>query len=127
MNKIAICIFALLLLCACSSGSKIVVGDTRPAISPEEVKLYLEPPAGFEVIALVEASSDAGWTEQDCIDYAVKELKKQAAEVGANGVLLISTGDRTSTMVGGYGTGMLWAFDAGEKVLKGKAIWVSGE
>src|SRR5688500_2039463 len=88
---------AVLGIAACASGSAIVTGNTRAPVAPEQVKIYLEPPAEFEVIGLVNASSDAGWTEQGSLDYAIKELKKQAAKLGANGVLIVSSGETTST------------------------------
>src|SRR6185369_8180680 len=91
---------AILNLAACASGSAIVTGKTRDPVAPAQVKLYLEPPAKFEVIGLVNASSDAGWTEQGSVDYAVEELKKQAAKLGANGVLLVSSGENTTAVVG---------------------------
>ena len=53
-----------LLLAGCASGSSIVVGEVRDPIGPNEVKLYLEAPANYEVIGIVNASSGAGWTEQ---------------------------------------------------------------
>src|SRR5688572_15565157 len=94
---------AVLALSACASGSAIVTGKTRSPIAPERVKLYLEQPATFETIGLVSASSDAGWTEQDSVNYAIAELKRQAGKLGANGVLLLASGETTSTVVGGSG------------------------
>jgi hypothetical protein len=44
---------AMLALAACASGSAIVTGNPRNPVAPELVKLYLEPPAAFEVIGLV--------------------------------------------------------------------------
>ena len=119
--------FAIVALAACASGSAIVTGNTRAAIPSEQVKLYLEPPAEFEVIGLVSASSDSGWTEQGSVDYAVEELKNQAAKLGANGVLLVSSGDKTTTIVGGYGTGLLYAIPVTAKTVQGKAIFVKGQ
>ncbi len=66
---------AVLAIAGCASGSAIVTGVKRAAIYPERVTLYLEPPAEFDVSGLVSASSDAGWSEQGSVDYAVKELK----------------------------------------------------
>ncbi|HEY7657843.1 MAG TPA: hypothetical protein VH881_13325 [Burkholderiales bacterium] len=91
------------------------------------MRIYLEPPADFEVIGLISASSDAGWTEQGSVDYAIAELKSQAAKLGANGVLLISTGDKTTTVVGGYGTGFLYAVPVTAKTVQGRAIFVKGQ
>jgi hypothetical protein len=118
---------ALLALAACASGSAIVTGSTRAPIPSDQVRIYLEPPADFEVIGLISASSDAGWTEQGSVDYAIAELKSQAAKLGANGVLLISTGDKTTTVVGGYGTGFLYAVPVTAKTVQGRAIFVKGQ
>ena len=117
--------FALpvLAIAACVSGSAIVTGTTRPPIAPEQVKTYLEPPAEFEVIGLVNASSDAGWTEQGSLDYAIKELKKQVAKLGANGVLIMSSGETTSTIVSGQGKSA-YASPVTAKTVQGKAIFV---
>ncbi|OOE37414.1 hypothetical protein BZG00_15590 [Salinivibrio kushneri] len=112
-------------LVACASGSAIVTGTKRTPVEPNQVKLYLETPAKFEVIGIVNASSDAGWTEQGSVDYAVQELKNQAAKLGANGVLLGATGESTSTVVGGYGTGYMYAIPVTAKTVAGKAIYVS--
>lgn len=112
-------------LMACASGSAIVTGAKRAPLEPSQVKLYLEPPEKYEVIALVNASSDAGWTEQDSVDYALRELKNQAAKLGANGVLLEATGESTTTVVGGYGTGYIYGIPVTSKTVTGKAIYVS--
>jgi len=114
----------LLILAGCATGSAIVVGQVREPIDPKSVKLYLEAPENYEVIGLVKASSDAGWTEQDSVNYAVEELKNQAAKLGANGVFLESTGEQTSTIIGGQGTGYLYAIPVSEQTVSGKAIFV---
>ena len=67
----------------------------------------------FLTFGLVSASSDAGMTEQVSVGYATAELKNQAAKLGANGVLLTSIGDMTTTVAGGHG-----------KTVQGKAIYV---
>lgn len=119
--------FVVLAIEACASGSSIVTGIPRPAIAPEHVKLYLEPPADFEVIGLVSASSDAGWTEQGSLDYAIAELKKQAGKLGANGVLVVSSGETTSAMVFGQGTGSVYSVPVTAKTVQGKAIVVKSQ
>lgn len=121
LNKLLV--FAVLAITACASGSAIVTGTRRPRIAPEQVTLYLETPTSFEVIGLVNASSDAGWTVQGSLDYAIKELKKQAAKLGANGVLILTTGETTSTMVLGQGTGT-YSVPISAKTVQGKAIFV---
>lgn len=112
-------------LVACASGSSIVTGIKRTPLTPNQVKLYTEPHTKkYEVIGIVNASSDAGWTEQSSVDYAVEELKIQAAKLGANGVLLGATGETTSTIVGGYGSGYIYSIPVTSKTVSGKAIYV---
>ena len=105
---------------ACASGSAIVTGNTRTPVAPQEVKLFLEPPPTFEVIGLVNATSDAGWTEQGSLNYAIEELKKQAAKLGANGVLIVTTGETTTGIVSGQN----YAIPITGKTVQGKAIFV---
>ena len=113
----------VLLLGGCASGSAIVTGTVRPPIRPEQVSIYLEPPAEFEVVGLVNASSDAGWTEQGSMDYAIGELKEQAAKLGANGVLLVSSGDKTKTTFIASGS-VLIPMPVTAKTVQGRAIVV---
>ena len=123
----ATALLLILNITGCASGSAIVTGDKRPPVEPDQVKLYLDAPENYEVIGIVNASSEAGWTEQGSQDYAVQELKNQAAKLGANGVLLMTSGEKTSTTIGGYGTGTFYAIPVTEKTVSGKAIYVNGQ
>ena len=114
----------VLLLACCATGSSIIVGETREPIDPGQVRLYLEAPEAYDVIGMVTASSGSGWTEQGSVDYAVEELKRQAARLGANGVLIESFDTQTSTVVGGYGTSFYYAVPVSAKSVTGKAIYV---
>ncbi|MGR5364359.1 hypothetical protein ACPV54_26145 [Vibrio mediterranei] len=114
----------ILALAGCASGSSILVGETREPIQPEKVRLYAKAPKSYETIALVNASSDAGFTKQDSIDYAVEELKSQAARLGANGVLLEATGSNNSVVLGGQGTDYQYLIPVSEQTVNGKAIYV---
>lgn len=116
-------ILALLALGGCASGSVIVTGTKKEPVPSDQVVIFLEPPADFETIGLVSASSDSGFTEQGSVDYAINKLKKLAAKLGANGVLLISTGERTTTAVGGSGSGFFYAVTGTAKTVQGKAIY----
>jgi hypothetical protein len=106
-------IVAVMLMSGCASGSAIVTGTTRPAVTPDVVKIYMDPPAEYVTIGLVRASSSSGFTQQGDLDYAVKELKRRAAKMGANGVLLSSTGSKISS--------------AEAQAAEGRAIFVSRE
>lgn len=124
-TKMLICALFSICLVACASGSAIVVGTKRAPLNPAAVSLYLEAPSSnYEVVAIVSASSDAGWTDQGSLDYAVQELKNQAARLGANGVLLEATGESTSTVIGGYGAGNFYSIPVTTKSVTGKAVFV---
>ena len=120
---LSILIFAV--LAGCASGSALVTGNTRPAIEDHtSIRILTEMPQGAEEIARVKASSDAGWTQQASLDYAVEELKKQAAKVGANAVVL--SGRETSSQTVGvpaYGGGTIITSSEVE-IVEGVAIWV---
>lgn len=75
----------------CADGSALVTGQARPPIEDwNSVQILTEMPDDAEQIAIVKASSDSGITQQQSLDFAVAELKKQAAKVGANVVVLSS-------------------------------------
>jgi hypothetical protein len=62
----------------------------RPAISPSEVKIYLQPPPSFEEVAILNASAGSvfGTGGQGSADKVIQRLKEQAAKLGANGIIL---------------------------------------
>ena len=122
-------LFALIapVLVGCASGSALVTGQTRPAIEDyTTVTILTEMPDGAEQIAVVKAGSDSGFTSQQKLDYAVEELKKQAAKVGANAVVL--TGRDTETTVGSmpnYGPqGGTTVYSGEKEVVQGVAVWI---
>ena len=119
-------LLAVFFLHACASGSYIVIGEVREPTDMELVKLYVEPPDEYEIIGIVKASSDAGWTEQGSQDYAVKELKKQAAKLGANGIILTTTGENVSSVIGTSGDSGFYAIPVTAQQVSGKAIFVQG-
>ena len=114
----------VVIVTGCASGSHIVTGIVRAPIDPESVKLYIDEPEEFETIGIVKASSDAGWTEQGSQDYAVSELKKQAAKIGANGILLLVSGQSTSMVIGSNSVGSSYAYPVSAQTLTGKAIYI---
>ncbi|KHT57938.1 hypothetical protein RJ45_26145 [Photobacterium gaetbulicola] len=123
----ALYLISILFLFGCASGSSIVVGEVRPPIDPSEVRLYLEVPKNYEPIAIVNASSDAGFTEQGSVNYAVQELKNQAAKIGANGIILDSTGTRNSVMLGGQGTDYQYLIPVTAQTVSGTAVYIEPE
>ncbi len=88
------------------------------------MKIYLEPPSDYEIIGLVEASSEVEFSSQAAQNRTVEELKKQAAKIGANGVILLSSGERSSSTAGFISGGFFYADTEETKTAKGKAIYV---
>ena len=88
------------LLIACASSS-IIVGSVKPALLPEQVKIYIHTPKKYNEIALIETSSTGSWafTSQGKMDVVIERLKEEAAKHGANGILFLGT-------VNEYGTSM---------------------
>lgn len=88
----------LVLLAGCAT-SAMVTGRVRPPIDPAQVRVYTTPPAGFEEVAQLETQSGAfTYGEQNKLDSVLANLRKEAAKLGANGVLLVGTEN-------GYGGG----------------------
>jgi hypothetical protein len=103
---IPVLVAALLLAGCVTPSSHILLGTPRAPISPDEVKLYTEPPAQpFEEIALLNASSGGGvgYGGQKSVDEVIQLMKVEAAKLGANGLLLGDIGDRQA---GTFGTGV---------------------
>jgi hypothetical protein len=69
------------------------------------VKIYTAPPAQFQEIALLDAHSDSVFSPggQKSVDKVVERLKDQAAQLGANGIILGDVADRRT---GSIGTGV---------------------
>src|SRR3981189_143894 len=100
---------AALALTACAT-SHVMIGQARPAISPEEVQVYTRPPTvPYEEIAKLQTSSSGSFsfTAQGKTDAVIKRLKTEAAKLGANGVLLEGIDDRASGSIG-TGGGTEW-------------------
>jgi hypothetical protein len=97
--------FAALSGCA---TSYVMVGQARPPISPDQVQIYLHPPANKYIeIALLDTSSKGSFavTAQGKTNVVMNRLKAEAAKLGANGILLEGVGDQAGGSVGtGFGS-----------------------
>lgn len=98
-------LMAALTMMACAPSSHILTGAVRAPISPSEVKIYSTPPPQYQEIALLDASSKSVFQPggQKAIDKVIERLKAQAAQLGANGVIL---GDIADRQTGSLGTGV---------------------
>ena len=120
--------------CVITRGSHVLVGTPRAPTSPAEVKLYTTLPAQYEQIAIISATAAHDFvTDQKLTDAAIDRLKREAAKVGANGILLNGVGNYqigSSGVViipntaGGAGTGTVVANTRTGKEAEGIAIFV---
>ena len=101
-RAIAYCLL-LAALSGCVTSQAVLVGPARPAISPDQVQIYLQPPESkYLQIANLTASSRGSFaiTPAGKIDKVIERLKTEAAKLGANGILLHGVGDRSAGSVG---------------------------
>jgi hypothetical protein len=103
MRLVSLLLLTAVLLCACNvtRGSRLIVGVQRPAIAPESVRVYLAPPSRFETVAILNADSrNAFASDQSLSDSVINRMKREAAKLGANGILLQGFGNQ---QVGTFG------------------------
>ena len=121
----------LLLIIGCVPVSHIVVGETREPIHPSNVKIYLDYPEEYEKIALIDAGSDFAFKDpailfdwQKKMDKAMERLKIEAAQLGANGILIVNTDNKIHQSVRSDGEGGSQISSNTEKFVKAIAIYV---
>jgi hypothetical protein len=89
-------------LAACATSSQVLTGAPRSPISPAAVRVYTQAPGSFEEIALLSASrksvSSAGG--ERAIAKMIEAMRAQAAELGANGLLLEDFSDSNPVAIG---------------------------
>lgn len=97
----------LVALGGCATTSHVITGTPRAAIDPGQVTLYSSPPPQYEEIAVIDATSRSSFAfgEQNKMDAVIARLKKAAASLGANGVLLQGTGSDGGGGGVGFGVG----------------------
>jgi uncharacterized protein YbjQ (UPF0145 family) len=140
-NRAALVMLVGLLALGGCASSHVMLGQARPAITPDQVRLYVRPPAKYQEIAILESSSKNSFaiTQQGKTNKAIERLKEEAAKLGANGVLLqgagdqyggtVNTGSATATTVGTstYATGTGVGIPVMHKAASGVAIYVEQE
>jgi len=80
----------------CASQSSQMLGTARAPIDPAQVRIYQpeEVPEHYERIAILETSSGAFvYGNQNKTNSALNKLRRDAARLGANGVLIQALAD----------------------------------
>lgn len=84
---------ALVLLAGCAT-SHVLTGQPRPPIDPAQVHVYFDPPPSYQEIARLETASGAfAFGEQAKLEAVLRNLRAEAARLGANGVLVLDTAE----------------------------------
>lgn len=118
----------------CASRGPLMLGPARPPTEPDRVRIYAERPPRAEDIALLRASA----TGRERNDELVAHFREEAAQVGANGVVLdgfvddnqwrtrphgfLSTG--VSNRGSGTGVGLGLDIQPPRSWAEGRAVWV---
>lgn len=140
MAKGSILAIALIpMLAGCASSSQTLTGSPRAPVSPSDVRVYTQAPQSFEEIAVLSASrksvSSAGG--ERAIEKMIDTMRSQAAQLGANGLLLegfsdsdpvalgSGVGSQTYTHNASIGLGFGGSLGVVKKAAQGRAIFVA--
>ena len=94
-----------LAIAGCANTSRILLAEPRPAIPVEQVRVYCTPPARYVEIARIETASGIGFGTAGQTDSALQKLRREAARLGANGVLLARIDTVDAPLSVGIGAG----------------------
>ena len=88
-------LISIFILKSCYPVSHIIIGEMQTPLDYNNVKVYHDYPDAYDKIAIIEASSDLAFkdlsmefTHQQKTNKALDRLKKEAASLGANGIVL---------------------------------------
>ncbi|MEL1266292.1 hypothetical protein [Pseudoxanthomonas putridarboris] len=111
--RIATLVIAAALAAGCASSSKVMLGQARAPIDPAQVQVYRTAPAGAQEVAQLESTSAVGFGTQGQTNSAVARLKREAAALGANGIVLLGVGSSGSPVGMSVGAGSYGRHSAG--------------
>lgn len=125
-------------LAGCATSSQELTGAPRSALLPAEVRVYTQAPQSFEEIAVLGASRKSVSTAgaERAIAKMIETMRLQAAQLGANGLLLEDISDSDPVSVGsGVGSqtythnasislGFGGSLGVTKKIVKARAIFV---
>lgn len=83
----------IILATGCASGTHKVTGRLHAQIDPDAVVIYQSLPAHAQIIGTISAVSYHGLTLAQAQADALNVLKKEAAGLGANGIIISNVDD----------------------------------
>jgi hypothetical protein len=89
-------ILALVVVAGCATDSDVITGDIHQPVDPATVKVYTTMPEGAETLGVV-SESKYSIHPQRALDAVLLKVKKDAAELGANGIIISSQDTGTLT------------------------------
>jgi hypothetical protein len=95
-------VVSVALICGCAPAKPVLVGPARAPIPVEQVIIYQQPPPNSTDVAILKATSHSAFAPGGpaATDTVVQRLKVQAAQVGANGLVLQGFSDAQTASVG---------------------------
>lgn len=100
-------------------------GYVRPPIEDyRTVRVLGRMPKDAEAIASVRASSDSGFARERNLDHAINELKRKAARLGANAVVITRRNSLSQIGTAQTSGGGLLITNNDSETLRGIAIWI---
>lgn len=139
--RIGLGISALPLICmlaGCATSTQVLTGAARAAVAPSAVRVYTQAPPSFEEIAVLGGSrrSISGAGGERAIAKMIETMRLQAAQLGANGLLLedfsdsapiafgTGVGSQTYTHNGSIDLGLGGSLGLVKKMAQARAIFV---
>lgn len=120
-----ILLFLVLLTTGCTMDLGLTKGYLRPPLEDYKTVLVLgRMPKGAEAIATVRASSDSGFARERNLDHAMNELKRKAARLGANAVVITRRNSPSQIGTAQTSGGGLVITNNESEELSGIAIWI---
>lgn len=120
-----ILLILVLLTPACTMDLGLTKGYLRPPIEDyKTVRVLGRMPKGAEAIATVRASSDSGFARERNLDHAMNELKKKAARLGANAVIITHRNSPSQIGTAQTSGGGLVITNNESETLSGIAVWI---
>ena len=115
----------VLLTPSCTMDLGLTKGYLRPPIEDyKTVRVLGRMPKGAEAIATVRASSDSGFARERNLDHTMNELKRKAARLGANAVVITRRNSPSQIGTAQTSGGGLVITNNESETLSGIAVWI---